>query len=171
MDEVFAQFIVDYLPVGVLGIVLGALFSAAMSTLSSSLNSAATALVNDIAMPTHRQDVTDQDRLRLAKTCTIVFGVAQITVGLSGERLGGSVVSAVLSIQGFTTGIILGVFLLGMFTRQVSHRSALVGLVGGLVLMTVIAFCTDLAWPWFVLVGSSATFFIGWIVSRLLREK
>jgi solute:Na+ symporter, SSS family len=170
VNEVFAAFIVNHLPVGVLGIVLGALFSAAMSTLSSSLNSAATALVNDIAMPASRQDVTDQDRLRLAKTLTIVFGVAQITVGLTGERLGGSVVSAVLSIQGFTTGIILGVFLLGMFTRQVSHCSALVGLVGGLGLMTVIAFYTALAWPWFVLVGSSATFIIGIVASRILGE-
>jgi solute:Na+ symporter, SSS family len=169
-DEVFALFIVDYLPVGVLGIVLGALFSAAMSTLSSSLNSAATALVNDICMPMSRTDVTDGQRLRAAKTFTIGFGIAQVIVGLSGEKLG-SVVNAVLAIQGFTTGIILGVFLLGIFTKRVDHRTALVGLVGGLALMTYIKFCTSLAWPWFVLVGSSATFLIGLVASFILGRR
>jgi len=168
-DEVFAQFIVDYLPVGVLGVVLGALFSAAMSTLSSSLNSAATALVNDIYMPMSRTDVTDAQRLRAAKTFTIAFGIAQVIVGLSGEKLG-SVVNAVLAIQGFTTGIILGVFFLGIFAKRVDHRSALVGLVGGLALMTYVKFGTPLAWPWFVLVGSSATFLIGVIASFILER-
>ena len=167
INEVFAVFIVDYLPVGVLGIVLGALFSAAMSTLSSSLNSAATALVNDITMPLSRSDVTDGQRLRAAKTFTIFFGICQIIVGLSGEKLGGSVVGAVLAIQGFTTGIILGVFFLGIFTREVNHQAALVGLVGGLTLMTYIKFCTSLAWPWFVLVGSSATFLLGTFAGRV----
>ena len=173
INEVFATFIVDHLPVGVLGIVLGALFSAAMSTLSSSLNSAATALVNDITMPANRHDVTDTERLRAAKTFTIFFGVAQIIVGLSGDRLGGSVVGAVLAIQGFTTGIILGVFLLGIFTKRVNHLCALMGLIGGLILMTCIKFGTDLAWPWFVLVGSTATFGIGllfnFIIDLLIR--
>lgn len=170
-DRVFAAFIVDNLPVGVLGIVLGALFSAGMSTLSSSLNSAATALVNDITMPASREDVTDRDRLRAAKSFTIVFGVAQIIVGLSGDRLGGSVIGAVLAIQAFTTGIILGVFLLGIFTRRVNHLSALAGLVGGLVLMTFIKFGTNLAWPWFVLVGSTATFLIGLLTSFVLEHE
>lgn len=170
INEVFAIFIVDNLPVGVLGIVLGALFSAAMSTLSSSLNSAATALVNDIVMPASRDDVTDKDRLRAAKAFTVFFGIAQIIVGLSGDKLG-SVVGAVLAIQGFTTGIILGVFLLGIFTRRVNHSSALTGLVGGLTLMACIKFGTDLAWPWFVLVGSTATFLIGLLTSFALEKK
>jgi hypothetical protein len=106
----------------------------------------------------------------MPKTFTIFFGVAQIIVGLSGDRLGGSVVGAVLSIQGFTTGIILGVFLLGIFTQKVNHLSALTGLVGGLALMTYIKFGTDLAWPWFVLVGSSATFLIGLATSLILEK-
>jgi Na+/proline symporter len=170
VNEVFAHFIVEYLPVGVLGIVLGALFSAAMSTLSSSLNSAATALVNDICMPISREDVTDSQRLRAAKLFTIGFGLAQVVVGLSGEKLGSSVVDAVLAIQGFTTGIILGVFLLGIFAKRVDHRSALAGLVGGLAIMTYIRFGTHLAWPWFVLVGSSATFLMGVTASFILER-
>ena len=112
-DQVFATFIVDMLPTGVLGIVLGAVFSAAMSTLSSSLNSASTALVNDIYMPAEREDVDDAARLRAAKMFTVVFGIAQIIVGIGGQWVDRSIVGSVLAIQSFTTGIILGVFLPG----------------------------------------------------------
>ena len=167
-DHVFATFIVDYLPVGVLGIVLGAVFSAAMSTLSSSLNSAATALVNDIYLPRSRVDVDDRRRLRAARLFTILFGVAQIIVGIGGQWLQTDVINSVLAIQSFTTGIILGVFFLGIFSRRVPEGAALVGLVGGLATMTFVSFGTDLAWPWFALVGSTATCAIGLAAESLL---
>ncbi len=170
-DKVFASFIVDYLPVGVLGIVLGAVFSAAMSTLSSSLNSAATALVQDIYMPPERPGVDDGDRLRAVKGFTVMFGVAQIVVGIAGKYLDDSVIGSVLGIQGFTTGIILGVFFLGIFTRRVDQRAALVGLLGGLLLMTGLKFGTSLAWPWFALVGSTATLILGLLASLILGSK
>jgi SSS family transporter len=165
-DRVFATFIIDMMPVGVLGVVLGALFSAAMSTLSSSLNSSATVLVNDILTID-----SDSNRLRLAKWLTVAFGIAQIVVGISGQWLDSSVIGSVLAIQGFTTGIILGVFALGLAKGKVGTNSALVGLVVGLIVMTAIKFGTPLAWPWFALVGSSVTFCTGWMHNKLFNNE
>ena len=170
-DKVFATFIVGFMPVGILGIVLGAVFSAAMSTLSSSLNSAATALVNDIYMPKERKGIADADRLRAAKLLTVFFGIAQIVVGIGGQWLDSSVITSVLAIQGFTTGIILGVFCLGIFTEGVTQRSALCGLVGGLVVMSCVKFGTSLAWPWFALVGTTATIIIGVAVECVSQRR
>ena len=70
-------------------------------------------------------------------------------------------VSSVLGIAAFTTGIVLGVFFLGIFTDRVVQKAALIGLVVGLGGMTWIFFATDLAWPWFALVGSVGTFAVG----------
>ena len=154
------------MPVGVLGIVLGALFSAAMSTLSSSLNSSATVLVNDIL-----KTDSDSSRLRLAKWLTVAFGIAQIVVGISGQWLESSVIGSVLAIQGFTTGIILGVFALGLAKGRVGTNSALVGLVVGLIVMSAIKFGTSLAWPWFALVGSTVTFCTGWMHNKLFNNE
>lgn len=170
-DKVFASFMVDHLPVGVLGIVLGAVFSAAMSTLSSSLNSSATALVNDVYMPSDRAGVDDAARLKAAKICTVLFGVAQILVGIGGRYLDDSVIGSVLGIQSFTTGIILGVFFLGIFTRRVDQRAALLGLLAGLLVMSGVKFGTDLAWPWFALVGSTTTFLFGVLASLVLPRR
>lgn len=160
-DQVFARFILDHMPVGLLGVLLGAVFAAAMSTLSSSLNACATAITNDFP---RRGD--DSHPLRRIRTLTVVFGLVQIAVGIGGQWLEASVVSSVLGIAAFTTGIVLGVFFLGIFTR-VDQRAALAGFGLGLLAMTTIFFATPLAWPWYALVGSMLTFGFGLLASRL----
>ena len=160
-DRVFARFILDEIPTGVLGILLGAIFAAAMSTLSSSLNSCATAATNDLYFPLLGKEVSPERKLRVIRVFTAIFGGLQIAVGIAGQWLKSTVVSSVLGIAAFTTGIVLGVFFLGIFTQRVGQTAALVGLVMGLAGMTWIFFATDLAWPWFALVGSAGTFAVG----------
>ena len=165
-DRVFATFITRELPLGVCGVVLGAVFSAAMSTLSSSLNSTATSLVHDVL---HVTD--DQQRLRVVKLYTIGFGLAQMAVGITGQWLDGSIVGHVLSIQTFATGIILGVFLLGMGARRVGPRAAFSGVACGLALTTIVKFATPLAWPWFALLGAVSTYVSGHAAALLTRTR
>jgi len=164
-DRVFARFIVDEMPVGLLGIVLGAVLAAAMSTLSSSLNSSATAAVNDLYRPLLRPKASSRHLLAATRAFTVFFGLVQIGVGIAGQWLDASVVAAVLAIAGFTTGIVLGVFFLGIFARRVGQRAALTGLILGLATMSYINFATALAWPWFALVGSLSTFCLGYLAS------
>ena len=160
-DRVFARFILDEMPVGLLGVLLGAVFAAAMSTLSSSLNSCATAATNDIYLPLAGAEVSAERKLRVTRRLTIAFGLVQIAVGIGGQWLDASVVGSILGVASFTAGIVLGVFFLGIFTRRVGQRAALAGLVIGLAAMTWIFFRTDLAWPWYALVGSAGTFAVG----------
>ncbi len=164
-DEVFARFIVGHLPVGIVGITLAAVFSAAMSTLSSSLNSSATAAVNDLYLPSLKEEPSSKHVLRVSRGLTVVFGLVQVAVGIGGQYLQESIVGSVLAIAGFTTGAILGVFFLGTLTKRVSQRAALFGLVTGLVVLSYLAFRTELAWPWFAIIGSAVTFTIGIVVS------
>jgi solute:Na+ symporter, SSS family len=156
-DRVFARFILDELPVGVVGLLLGALFAAAMSTLSSSLNSCATVAANDLYFPFVKAEVSPERQLRVVRILTAFFGAVQIAVGIAGQWLTASVVASVLGIAAFTTGIVLGVFFLGLFTTRVGQRAALAGFLFGLAAMTWIYFATPLAWPWYALVGSLLT--------------
>ena len=166
-DRVFARFILDEIPVGVLGVLLGAIFAAAMSTLSSSLNSCATAAANDLYFPLVGSEITPGRKLRVIRILTAFFGLVQIAVGIAGQWLQSTVVASVLGIAAFTTGIVLGVFFLGIFTERVGQRAALAGLVVGLAGMLVIFFATPLAWPWFALVGSLGTFAVGLAASYI----
>lgn len=157
-DRVFARFILDELPTGLVGLLLGAIFAAAMT---SSLNSCATVAVNDLLK------IRPDRQLRVTRVLTAVFGAVQIAVGIAGQWLRSSIVSSVLGIAAFTTGIVLGVFFLGIFTRRVGQRAALAGLVAGFAGMTWIFFGTTLAWPWYALAGSLLTVGAGLAASHL----
>ncbi|MBM3998738.1 MAG: sodium/solute symporter [Planctomycetes bacterium] len=161
-DEAFVHFIVHHLPAGAKGLTLAALFSAAMSTLASSLNSSATSALNDIILSSKPESRRNPRLVPLGRALTVAFGAAQVGVAIVGERLAErGVVDSVLAIAGFSTGVVLGVFALGMANRRAGQASALVGLLAGLATVTAVAFGTRLAWPWYTLVGGAVTFAAG----------
>ena len=148
-----------------------AVFAAAMSTLSSSLNSSAAAAVADFYQPWARRtygEPAPQQLLAFSRRVTIVFGLVQIAVGIGASHLSRSVVGDALAIAGFAAGILLGVFALGMLTRSTHQRGVLVGMIIGILALTCIKFATPLAWPWFAIVGATATFVSGYLASLLI---
>ncbi|MEE3368926.1 MAG: sodium:solute symporter [Planctomycetota bacterium] len=164
-DEVFATFIVEHLPVGLIGITLAAVFAAAMSTLSSSLNSSATAVLNDLYLPRVGSDLSAGQLLNTSRRFTILFGLLQIGIGIGASYLSDSVVSNALAIAGFTAGILLGVFGLGVLTRRVNQTGAFAGMVTGVVVLTIVKFMTPVAWPWYAIIGAIATYGTGLLYS------
>ena len=159
-DEVFAYFIVHYLPTGILGVVVAAIFSAAMGTLSGSLNASASTTVNDLYRPLV-PNADEKHLLRLSKVLTAGWGALQMAVALGATGLQDSVVTNALKIASFTTGLVLGLFLLGILTRRVGQAAAFVGLVSGLAAVSTVAYAGLVAWPWYALVGSFTVFAAG----------
>lgn len=172
-DAVFASFIVTELPkgIGLVGITLAAVFAAAMSTLSSSLNSSASSAVNDLYIPFRRTEASSSHLLFMSRALTVFFGIAQIAMGIVGIYLARSVVTNVLDIASFTAGLLLGLFALGVLTTRVGQRAALVGLVVGLGVLIAVKFTTSIAWPWYALIGASTTFAAGLIGSLFAEAK
>jgi SSS family transporter len=174
-DAVFADYLVHHMPSGVRGLVLGAVFAAAMSTLSSSLNSSATALVNDVVQPLRGRSTDDPRLFGLARGATAGFGAAQIAVAL-GWPSDSSVIGDVLAIASFTTGILLGVFFLARLRTVVSPTAAVAALLGGAVATTSVLLLPQfdgprIAWPWFTPIGAVAAFATGVLVNALLRQR
>jgi solute:Na+ symporter, SSS family len=168
-DRIFPYFIVRHLPPGLVGLVLAAIFAAAMSTLSSSLNSSSAAAVNDFYVPMTAGRKSDRHYLTVSRVLTVVFGVTQAVVAIVAITLSSRVVDEVLGIASFTNGLILGLFLLGTFTA-VGRRAAFAGLLGGALLMLWVKLGTATVWQWYVLIGSIATFTIAWLASRVLSD-
>jgi Na+/proline symporter len=95
----------------------------------------------------------------------------RIFVTLGATHLQDSVVNNALAIASFVTGIILGLFLLAILTRRVGQTAALIGMLAGLAAVSYAKFGTDLAWPWYALVGSSTVVVVGIAASRLFPDK
>jgi SSS family solute:Na+ symporter len=166
-DRIFPYFIVRHLPPGVVGLVLAAIFAAAMSTLSSSLNSSSAAAVNDFYVPLTGGRRDGSHYLTVSRVLTAVFGIVQVVVAVTAIWLSTRVVDEVLGIASFTNGIVLGVFLLGTFTL-VGQRAAFAGILGGSLDMLTEKLGTAVSWQWYVLIGSLVTLGLGWLAGRFL---
>jgi SSS family transporter len=169
-DAAFAEFIVHHMPRGLAGLTLAAVFAAAMSTLSSSLNSSATVAVCDFGS---FGDTTKSSTngLLWCKRMTVVFGVIQIAVAVAAQYYSESVVKDALAIAGLVAGMLLGVFLLGTLTRRVGEAGAMLGMLCGLAGVAVAKFATDVAWPWYSVIGAVTTFAFGWLISLVWPER
>ncbi len=157
-DGIFAHFIVNELGMGLVGITLAAVFAAAMSTLSSSLNSSATAFVNDIYLPLTKSELTSKQQLRISRVATLFFGIVQICIAIASQSFGfdESTVGQVLKIAGFALGPVLGMYLLAVFYPHLGEMAALLGFVFGIGILSVIAILTPLYWPWYAMCGAIA---------------
>src|SRR5262245_59227521 len=160
-DRVFPDFITKHLPSGLSGLVVAAIFAAAMS---SSLNSIAATAVNDLYRPL-RSGFSDKHYLKVSHLLTLVWGVVQIAVALAVRNQNRSALDQALSIASLINGPVLGVFLVGTFLRRVSEPPALIGMIASILVMLYIFFATKIAWTWYVFIGSSITLIVAGIAS------
>lgn len=155
-DQVFPDFITRHMPPGLSGLVVAAIFAAAMS---SSLNSIAAAFVADLYAP-FAPERSDRHYLHVSRIVTIVAGIAQIGVGLAVRHSSESALGTALSVASLINGPILGVFLLGT-ARRGGPRAALTGMSAGIILVLFVRFATHVAWPWYTVIGSMTTLLVG----------
>ncbi|HEU5238433.1 MAG TPA: sodium:solute symporter [Pyrinomonadaceae bacterium] len=160
-DRVFPDFITRHMPTGLSGLVVAAIFAAAMS---SSLNSIAATAVNDLYKP-FRANKTDKHYLKVSHILTLVWGVVQVAVALLVRHQNRSALDQALSIASLINGPVLGVFLVGTFLRRVSEPPALIGMITSILVMLYIFFATRIAWTWYVFIGSSITLIAAGIAS------
>lgn len=167
-DVAFARFLTsDQMPVGVRGLILAALFAAAMSTLSSSLNASASATMADFLIPRLRN--SPEERLvRMSRRLIFVWGLIQMGIAASALRTERQIIDQVLAVASLTAGLLLGMFLLALWAPRAGERAALTGLVVAGTLVVTLKLLSPLAWTWYALVGGSATLAAGAIASRIL---
>jgi Na+/proline symporter len=164
-DRVFPDFITQHLPTGLSGLVVAAIFAAAMS---SSLNSIAATAVNDLYKP-FKPNENDKHYFKVSHWLTLLWGVVQIGVALLLRHRNRSALDTALSVAALINGPVLGVFLVGTFLRRVSETPALIGMAASITLMLFIYLRTKIAWTWYGLIGSLATFLVAWLVGYAFK--
>jgi solute:Na+ symporter, SSS family len=171
-DSIYPKFVWDNLPVGAAGLVMAAILAAGMSNLSAALNALASTTVMDFYKPLamrRQRAPSDAHFLGIARWATVGWGVVLFLVGLVARHVG-SVLEAGLTIASILYGSLLGVFLLGLLTKRVQQNSAMIGMIAGLLLMIFIRLETNIAFTWYVVIGTAATFSTGYVMSLFLRE-
>ncbi len=165
-DKVFPDFITKYMPTGLSGLVVAAIFAAA---LSSSLNSIAATAINDLYKP-FAKDKSDKNLLRKASILTVIVGFVQIAVAIAVKDAGSSALTQALAIAGLINGPILGVFLVGTFIKKANQTCALIAMISSISLMLYIYFGTKIAFPWYAVIGSLTTLIVAFLASLFLAD-
>lgn len=166
-DQVFARFIATELPPGLGGLVIAAVFAAAMSTLSSSMSSLASASTFDFGASKERSDAS---ALRASRLLTAGWAAALAGVAVL-ARTWGSVLEAGLTITSITFGPVLGVFLLAVVGRRIRESGVLAAMVVGLAVAASAHLFTTLAWTWLTPLGAAFTFGMGWTLGDRTGRK
>jgi SSS family transporter len=163
-EQTYPEFIWQYLPPGLSGLLIAAILAAAMSNLSAALNALASTSIMDFLKPM-RPAYSEQTLLKLARWATILWGAVLFAIGLL-ARHWGSVLEAGLSIASVLYGALLGVFLLGTLTKRPGEWSAIIGMSAGL--LTTLFLRTHVAYTWYVVTGSLMTLLVGYTASYIL---
>jgi SSS family transporter len=186
-DSIFPTFVVENMPAGLKGLIVAAVLAATMSAHSGAINSLAAATTHDIYLPLTGRAAGDARTLKMAKLFTLFWGTILLIAALLYRQQGTPVVVVALSIASFTYGALLGGFFLGILWRRAIQRDAITGMAVGIAVMSFVVFAKQLtpvfpflsgtlttlshiAWPWYVLIGTSATMIIG-ILSSLTHSE
>ncbi len=168
-DRIFPSFVVQHLPHGVSGLMIAAILAAAMSNLSSALNSLASTTVVDFYRPFVRKDASAAEQLRVSRWMTVFWGVLLVVLAVLSRHVK-SVLEAGLTIAGITYGSMVGVFLLGVLTRKANEKGSIMGMAVGLFSMLGVWYFSKIAWTWYVLIGTVITFVVGYTASLAFRS-
>ncbi len=160
VNYIFPAFVTRYLPMGVVGLLIAAIFAAAMSSIAAELNSLATASVMDFYRRYFRKEATDKHFLRISRAATAFWGILACVVAVYAAQLG-SLIEVVNMFGSFFYGSVLGVFILAIGTKWATAKGAFFGLIFGMAAVASVATLTDISFLWYNVVGAAVVVTVG----------
>ena len=151
-NYVFLSFVINFLPVGLIGLILAAILSASMSSTSAELNALATTTVIDIYKRLFKQDASEKHYLFVSKLATVFWGVYAITFALYANRLG-SLIEAVNILGSLFYGTILGIFLVAFYFKKIGGDATFVAAIIAETVVLGCYFFTDIPYLWYNVIG------------------
>src|SRR5438105_2793938 len=166
-DRIYPQFIVSHMPHGISGLLIAAILAAAMSNLSAALNSLSSSSMMDFYLR-RRPQTDDRAQLRLSRVSTFFWAFLLFALAVLSLHKVARVIEVGLAIASVAYGALLGVFLLGVLTKRATERGAMVGMLFGFAIELYLWLGTKVPWTWYVALGTTVTFAVGYGASLLL---
>ena len=167
-DYVFLHFILNYLPRGLIGLLIAVIICAAMSSTASELNALAATTTVDLYKRNMSKNKSDKHFLNMSKLFTVIWGIIAICFASIGN-LFENLIQLVNIIGSIFYGTILGIFLIGFFTKKIKSNSVFYSACTSQILIFVIYFSVDIGYLWLNFIGALFTVFFS-IIADLLIE-
>jgi SSS family transporter len=164
-NYIFLSFVTRYLPVGIVGLVVGVIFTAAMSAISGEINSLATVSVIDIYKRHMAKNSSDAHYLGASRVATVFWGIYAMVFASTATGFG-ALIEAVNQVGSLFYGGMLGVFVLAFFVKRCTATGAFIGVLAGEAAIFTTARFTS-AFLWYNVVGCVVVVAVGWTVSAV----
>ncbi|HMW33437.1 MAG TPA: sodium:solute symporter [bacterium] len=168
-NYIFLTFVLDYLPVGLVGLIIAAIFAASMSSTSAELNALASTTVVDIYRRMFRSDASDAHYVRVSKWATVFWGAFAVGFAELAGQLG-SLIEAVNILGSLFYGTILGIFLLAFYWKKVGGTSAFTAAIIAEVIVFLCYFFTPISFLWYNVIGCALVVGLAWVI-YFFRQK
>ncbi|MFK7741239.1 MAG: sodium:solute symporter, partial [Planctomycetota bacterium] len=169
-NNIFCRYILDEMPPVLLGLILAAIFAAAMSSIDSVLNALSGATVIDFYRRWLRPNCSEQHALRAGKVVTLFWGaIATMTALFLGK--GGSIIETINKIGSWFYGSLLGIFAMALFMRRAGDLAGALGLCGGMAAVVVVHNSYKVQFLWYNVVGLAGVLVVGGLVAIVVPRK
>jgi len=169
-NYIFITYIVNYLPVGIIGLLLAAIIAASMSSTSAELNSLASTSLIDIYKRLINKNASDKKYLKFSKYATVGWGIYAIIFALLASELG-SLIEAVNILGSLVYGTILGIFLVAFYTKKISGNSVF---TSAIIAESVVLYCflfTSIPFLWYNVIGCLLVVFLSLALNPIFSQK
>ncbi len=165
VNYVFPTFVTTHMGPGLVGLIIAAIFAAAMSSIAAELNSLSTATLIDFYKRHFRPSESDKHYLTVSWVATAIWGVIACGVAVFATNLG-SLIEVVNRFGSFFYGSLLGVFMLAIGTKRATGTGAFVGLIAGMSAVAFVAFSyPQISFLWHNVVGATVVVAVGMAIS------
>lgn len=169
VNYAFPTFILENMPMGVIGLLIAAIFAAAMSSIAAELNALATATTIDFYRRLYKPEATDSHYVAVGRITTFIWGIFACIVAIFATNLG-SLIEVVNKFGSFFYGSLLGVFVLAFVVKRAKARGAFFGLLFGIASVWIASWYTNIEFLWFNVIGCVVTVIAGYLISLTVPE-
>ena len=169
-NYIFLSFVTQYLPKGLIGLLIAIIFLASMGSTASALNSLASTTVIDIYKRLIRRDATDREYLQASRLATVFWGVICIIMALFASKIG-NLLEAVNILGSYIYGTILGVFLVAFYVKQVNGRAVFFAAVLTEIIVTLLGWNEVVAYLWLNMIGCLLVVVLSLIIRKILPAR
>lgn len=181
-DRVFPFFIINNMPAGLTGLLIASVFAAGMSTISTSVNSSATVILNDYFKKRLKQGNEEKASLRILYSSSVIFSILSIVIAIAMIGVQ-SALDAWWKLASIFSGGMLGLFLLGYFSSKVNNKAALTGVIAGVIVIAWMSLSpvffkgemARFASPFHsyltIVFGTTVIFVVGFLAGTLMKRK
>jgi SSS family solute:Na+ symporter len=167
-NTIILQFAADYGLPGLMGIIAAAVMAASMSSLDSAFNSLSTVSTIDFYQKYFVKDASPEHYLKVTRIFTAFWALVIIIPAIMYSKSTGSILETLSQVGSYFVGAQLGMFAIGFFSKHASERGLLVGTVAGFLVVWYVSANTDVAWPWYCLIGAVSNIVISITASVLI---